>query len=327
MSLFEEFFNKEYFFNRGDLLKCSDKGIDPVLQEKRNEVFSKLNRPAWESVLDRFLKLETSNEGGFSVKDGALLTGKSELSDPELEMLLKDLIPWRKGPWNICGNYIDAEWRSDIKYNGISPTIRDNPGAYVLDIGSGNGYYGFRALDDGASSVICIDPSEKHFFQFELFQKYAKDQRIQYEILGYEEAPLLPMKFDIVLCMGVLYHQKNPFYVMECAKNSLKKGGILLLESMTYPGEESISFMPPGRYAKARNVYYLPTLTALVSLCKRAGFSDINIINERRTSSEEQRQSEYAPFESLADFLDPEDESKTIEGYPAPQRALLSAKL
>jgi tRNA (mo5U34)-methyltransferase len=31
-------------------------------------------------------------------------------------------------------------------------------------------------------------------------------------------------------------------------------------------------------------------------------------------------------FESLADFLDPQDIGKTIEGYPAPKRAVFLAR-
>jgi tRNA (mo5U34)-methyltransferase len=31
-------------------------------------------------------------------------------------------------------------------------------------------------------------------------------------------------------------------------------------------------------------------------------------------------------FESLSDFLDPKDKNKTIEGYPAPKRAIFLAE-
>ena len=44
------------------------------------------------------------------------------------------------------------------------------------------------------------------------------------------------------------------------------------------------------------------------------------------TSTEEQRRTEWMVTESLADFLDPNDPTKTIEGYPAPLRAVLIAR-
>ncbi len=44
------------------------------------------------------------------------------------------------------------------------------------------------------------------------------------------------------------------------------------------------------------------------------------------TELEEQRKTDWMENESLIDFLDPNDTSKTIEGYPAPLRAILTAK-
>jgi tRNA (mo5U34)-methyltransferase len=44
------------------------------------------------------------------------------------------------------------------------------------------------------------------------------------------------------------------------------------------------------------------------------------------TSIEEQRSTDWMTFESLEDFLDPNDHSKTIEGHPAPTRAVFLAE-
>ena len=43
------------------------------------------------------------------------------------------------------------------------------------------------------------------------------------------------------------------------------------------------------------------------------------------TSVEEQRATDWMTYQSLKDFLDPNDPTKTIEGYPAPMRATLIA--
>ncbi|MNN80922.1 tRNA (mo5U34)-methyltransferase [compost metagenome] len=44
------------------------------------------------------------------------------------------------------------------------------------------------------------------------------------------------------------------------------------------------------------------------------------------TSVEEQRSTEWMRFQSLPEFLDPADHSRTIEGLPAPARAVLIAR-
>jgi tRNA (mo5U34)-methyltransferase len=53
---------------------------------------------------------------------------------------------------------------------------------------------------------------------------------------------------------------------------------------------------------------------------------DIRLIDVSATTVEEQRSTPWMHFESLADFLDPTDHRRTAEGYPAPCRAILTAK-
>jgi len=325
--LFTDYYAEKAFFNRRDLVRyLAGVSLPDSYLDARAITHQVLNREVWEEHINLFENLPPTSVKGFSVKDGAISTLSNDKNHSDLtHELVNSLSPWRKGPWEISGVYVDAEWRSDIKYSYLSPVTSLFKNASILDIGSGNGYYAFRALDDGAGSVLCLDPSEKFFFQFELFQKFVKDERVQLEILGYEYAPMLRTEFDVVLCMGVVYHQKNPLHLIECCRDALLPGGRLILDSMTYPSDESVAFFPEGRYAKARNVYFLPSTQALISMCKRVGFRDIEIISEREVSIEEQRQTKLAPFESLSDFLDPKDSSLTVEGYPAPGRLILVA--
>jgi tRNA (mo5U34)-methyltransferase len=59
---------------------------------------------------------------------------------------------------------------------------------------------------------------------------------------------------------------------------------------------------------------------------KRAGFSDIELVDVSRTTVQEQRSTEWMRFESLKDYLNPDDQSLTVEGYPAPRRAIFVAQ-
>ena len=52
----------------------------------------------------------------------------------------------------------------------------------------------------------------------------------------------------------------------------------------------------------------------------RAGFASFEILETSLTSQDEQRKTEWIEGQSLEDFLDPDDSSKTIEGYPSPRR-------
>ena len=57
----------------------------------------------------------------------------------------------------------------------------------------------------------------------------------------------------------------------------------------------------------------------------RTGFVDVKVVDVSITDSSEQRQTDFMPFESLSDFLDPVEPEKTIEGYAAPVRVALVA--
>jgi tRNA (mo5U34)-methyltransferase len=55
------------------------------------------------------------------------------------------------------------------------------------------------------------------------------------------------------------------------------------------------------------------------------GFQNVRVIDVTPTTTDEQRSTDWMTFHSLAQFLDREDRAKTVEGHPAPLRAVLTA--
>jgi tRNA (mo5U34)-methyltransferase len=74
-----------------------------------------------------------------------------------------------------------------------------------------------------------------------------------------------------------------------------------------------------------RNVWLLPTIAELSTWLRRCGFKDIEVIDRSITTTDEQRSTEWMPFESLAEALAPDDPTQTVEGWPAPHRAIVTA--
>ncbi len=106
--------------------------------------------------------------------------------------------------------------------------------------------------------------------------------------------------------------------------NALRPGGELVLETLIIDqGTESLT--PVDRYAQMRNVWLIPTRKHVEELLHQCDCQDIKIVDVNVTSTTEQRSTEWMRFQSLADFLDPEDPNKTVEGYPAPVRAVIVA--
>lgn len=249
----------------------------------------------------------------------------AHVSHAELTAQLKAFHPWRKGPYRLFGVDIDTEWRSDWKWERVLPHIQSLAGRKVLDIGCGNGYHGWRMRGAGADFVLGIDPFPVFVMQFQVMQRYLAD--IQHHVLplGLEDIPADLACFDSVFSMGVLYHRRSPLDHLLELKGCLRPGGELILETLIVEGEQERVFMPQGRYAKMRNVWFLPSLAAMTLWLQRCGFKDIACVDINRTSTKEQRRTEWMTFESLGDYLDPQDQQKTIEGHPAPLRAVFVA--
>ncbi|MFC1616597.1 tRNA 5-methoxyuridine(34)/uridine 5-oxyacetic acid(34) synthase CmoB [Candidatus Margulisiibacteriota bacterium] len=238
---------------------------------------------------------------------------------------LKELIPWRKGPINIYDIKIDAEWQSNLKWDRLNSVYKSLKDRKILDIGCGNGYYMYRMLEHKPKFILGIDPSQLCFYQFFTINKYKKANNIYFLPMGLEKLDAFDKYFDVVFCMGILYHRRSPLDALKTIKNVMARKSTLVLETLFYPGEEEIAFCPKKRYAKMHNVYFIPTINCLLNWLENAGFNNLEVISTTKTTTEEQRKTEWMPWESLSDFLDPNDHSKTIEGYPAPQRVIITA--
>ncbi len=262
-----------------------------------------------------------------------LLTLKSPKVDnqqsTQLLAALKELKPWRKGPFDFFGQHIDTEWHSDWKWQRISPHISDLKNRRVLDVGCGSGYHMWRMLAQGAQRVIGVDPSKLFFWQFEAMKKYLSAQGqsvpVHFLPLKMEDVPAGLRAFDTVFSMGVLYHRRSPLEHLSELHQALRAGGEVVLETLVVDGGLGQVLMPEDRYAMMRNVWFLPTVETLSLWMRRVGFKDVKVVEQNFTSVDEQRSTHWMEFNSLKDFLDPNDPTKTIEGYPAPQRATLIA--
>ncbi len=247
------------------------------------------------------------------------------LAKNQLESQLKALHPWRKGPYTVFGTHIDTEWRSDWKWNRLKDHITPLNHRLVLDIGCGNGYHCWRMLGAGAKTVVGIDPMLLNVMQFQLVRKLYGEAPIYVLPLGIEDLPYGMKAFDTVFSMGVLYHRRSPIDHLLELRDCLRPGGELVLETLVIDGGLGQVLLPEDRYARMRNVWFLPSCDTLISWLKRCGFKNIRLVDVTVTSIEEQRTTEWMTFHSLKDFLDAENPQLTCEGLPAPKRAIVIA--
>ena len=242
-----------------------------------------------------------------------------------LHRVLRGFMPWRKGPFNLFGIEIDAEWRSNRKWERLQPVLPELSDRVIADIGCNNGYYMFRLAARQPRLVLGFEPLLHHHFTFRALNGMAGCRNLRSELLGVERLGLFENFFDLVLLMGILYHRISPVEVLRDCHRALKQGGLLIVESQAIPGEEPVSLFPESTYAKVPGTWFVPTAACLLNWLKRAGFAQAELFCRHPMDATEQRRTEWMTFESFADFMDPADPNRTVEGYPAPWRVFIKA--
>ena len=300
-----------------------------ALRELRKEptriLNSKGNLP-YQKIIDAMpaYKFENNDFGADAVRFGSA----SDITDEQRAALKESLMgitPWRKGPFEIAGIDLDAEWRSERKWDQVKPHLPDLAGQRICDIGSNSGYYMYRLLEGNPEFVLGMDPTSKFFLQFQALQKLTADNCLHYEPFGMEHLVHYPQFFDTMLCMGILYHHPDPVGMLRVMNKAMKPGGTLIVESQAIPGDEHVALFPDETYAMVKGTYFVPTGNCLINWMKKAKFTDIELFCSHPMTSDDQRQTEWMPYRSYKDFVN-EDNTLTTEGYPAPYRVYVSAK-
>lgn len=301
--------------------------LETLIREKRAFLdHAKGNFFKYKQVVDTMPEFIPSR---MDLENKAVIVGdKSDITPEEqflLKAKLKQLGPWRKGPFRLFGLEIDSEWQSWMKWERLASHMGNLKGRRVLDIGSSNGYYMFRMAALHPLMVLGLEPQDSFYFQYLAIQKFLRQDNVFCLPISFDHLPEMGRYFDTVFCMGVLYHRQSPIRMLKDICDAMRPGGELILENLVITSKQNVCLFPKDRYAKMRNVFFIPDLLTMESWLSRAGFTHIRCVNVTKTSLEEQRKTPWIQTESLRDFLDPDDPDKTIEGYPAPVRAIFIA--
>ena len=184
----------------------------------------------------------------------------------------------------------------------------DLKGMSVLDIGTWDGYFAFSAEKRGAERILAIDSyawqDEFKYTHPALIPTFSDPERKGFEhakkILNskveFREMNLMDLKekFDLVLCLGVLYHVKDPWTLINHLGDITKK--MLIIETHTdgnYLNIPAMIFYPEGLGIWSEtwglnfvdhSTYWGMNVICVVNMLKKAGFKDIQIINYSENS-------------------------------------------
>jgi tRNA (mo5U34)-methyltransferase len=307
------------FFEDFSLNKISKKCLE--LSNQAYQV-NNGNIPKWSQAIDTINSLP---KGKVTLKQPYICINQDGIDSESLMEALQKLKPWRKGPFMINDLALESEWNGDMKWQRITQHIKPLKNKYVLDVGAGNGYFTLRMAMEGTKRVLGIDPFLLFNYQFRAIKSMIESPLNALLLpVKLEDIPKAPI-FDTIFSMGVLYHQRDHMAHLSQLREMMASDAELVIETLVIEGSEDYILVPKGRYAQMRNVYSMPSIKILKSWLNDANFNNIRVVDVSKTTTEEQRRTPWIGENgaSLEDFLDPLDDSLTIEGYPAPVRAIV----
>jgi len=183
-----------------------------------------------------------------------------------------------------------------------------------------------RMAGAGAKIAVGIDPSLLFLAQFTAINRYCRQNTAFMLPIGFEQMPEDMQCFDTLFSMGVFYHRRSPFDFLKSLRTLLRKGGELVLETLVIEGDQHRVLVPPERYARMNNVWFIPSVQTMLAWLGKAGFVNAKAVDVCRTTSDEQRSTEWMPGESFDKCIDPACRDLTVEGHPAPVRAVFIAE-
>jgi len=317
VNLFRE--DLEIFFDDFLLNKISKKCLEITNQAYQ---VNNGNIPKWSQAIDT---IDALPKGKVALKQPYISIHQDSIDSELLMKALHKLIPWRKGPFMINDIVLESEWDGDMKWQRITKYIKPLKNKRVLDVGAGNGYFTLRMAMEGSKRALGIEPFLLFNYQFRAIKSMIESPLSAILLpVKLEDMPKKPI-FDTVFSMGVLYHQRDHMAHLSQLQEMMTPNAELVIETLVVEDPEDYILVPKGRYAQMRNVYSIPSIKTLKSWLNDANFNNIRVVDVSKTTTAEQRKTPWIGENgaSLEDFLDPLDDSLTIEGYPAPTRAIV----
>ena len=218
-----------------------------------------------------------------------------ELDREMIQRRVHELGPWfhnldlggvKTAPEHFLGDYPQVKWRA---FAGSLPA--DLSGKSVLDIGCNAGFYAIEMKRRGAARVLAIDHDDCYLAQAR-FAADVNGVKIELAKLSIYDLAAIGERFDVVLCLGVLYHLRHPLLALDLiyehvAKDllvfqTMQRGSdaVLTLEN-DYPFEEQAIFQRSGfpllhfierSYSHDPTNWWIPNRACSEALLRSAGF-------------------------------------------------------
>jgi tRNA (mo5U34)-methyltransferase len=168
--------------------------------------------------------------------------------------------------------------RKDYFFRPMVELLGGLEGRRVLDLGCNAGFWALAAIESGADHVMGIDARQMHIDQAHLVFETKRIDPRRYEFMHgniFDEDLTRFGAFDVVLCLGLLYHVNRPMELLESI--SAVNDDLLLIDTAlsTLPGsclELRSDDLDDPRNAVKQPLVMFPTRQAVCDLARQAGY-------------------------------------------------------
>lgn len=170
------------------------------------------------------------------------------------------------------------------------PEIRlpeDLAGLSVLDVGAWDGFFSFEAERRGAKRVLATDSfcwgqgGWGTKAGFELARRALRSKVEDSDIDPLELSPEKIGTFDLVLCLGVLYHMRHPLLALERVA-SVTRGRLILQTQVDLAGltRPAIAFYQGSELHNDPTNWCGPNPAAVVAMLRTVGFGHVEVVSQ-----------------------------------------------
>lgn len=173
----------------------------------------------------------------------------------------------------------------------------DLRGKTVLDIGAWDGYYSFECERRGAERVVALDhvawsaspmmadlgwPDGRAGFDLAREALRSRVEPVQLDLM--EIGPELG-EFDVVLCLGVLYHLRDPMLALERISSVVAERLILQTHTdLVWVRRPAAAFYPQRELGDDPTNWWGPNAPAVTGMLAATGFSEVTRVWPRSSA-------------------------------------------
>jgi len=165
----------------------------------------------------------------------------------------------------------------------------DLTGLECLDIGATDGINSFIMKQERAAKVVATDRGFRPTFELVREHLGLDVDYLPRTTLdgGNIKRTLsergLPVKYDVVLLAGVIYHAYDPLVVLMHARSLLKRNGLLIVETAFAPGKEAalVFNSEAPTPVPEPNTYFLPTAAGTEAMLRFISTNPLATITNR----------------------------------------------